>query len=115
MFKKPKYFGSYTGPSYSSYDQDYAMGFSSLEDAKHVFRSFHSGSAYYDEYKRTPEGFYVPWEMRSYARTPATTTEDFMYLYGAEEVDFCRGMYSHQDGSDLRLVWGPRGGVKVDR
>lgn len=114
MNKKPKYFGLYHGPSYGGWESEYVMGFFSLEDAKHTFRQFWNGYSTHDEYRENADGFYVPWDMGKYSATPATTREDFMDLYSVGEAQHC-GTYFMSDSVDVRLTWGPRNGIVVER
>lgn len=115
MSDKPKYFATYHGPSYGSWDEgEYVMGFASLREAKDAFRCFNMGGVTYDEYLRNPQGLHVPWRMGEYSRTPATTRDDFMDLYTVVE-DETPGQYLMTDSLEYRLSWGPRGGMVVEK
>lgn len=107
-----KYFGTYQGPSYMSYHRDFAMGFKSLADAKRAFRSFQSGDVTYDEFRENPSGFYVPWSLGLWVRTPGTTEQDYMDLCVGERRG--EGQYAVSDTIQYRLTLGARGGVVVE-
>lgn len=112
--RKPKYFGFYHGPSYGGWESEFAMGFSSLADAKHAFNAFWLGGATTDEYRMTNFGFHVPWDMATYSATPATSREDYMDLYSVTDTEWL-GMYKMSDDIDYRLTWGTRGGIVVEK
>lgn len=111
---KPKYFGIYSGPSYSSYDAERAMGFSSLKDARHAFQSFHTGGLSYDEYRLNADGCYVPWSMGTYDLTPGASAEDHMDLHVAIPGE-TPGTYDRCEEIECRMMFGERGGIVVER
>lgn len=112
---KPKYFATYHGPSYGTWDaSEYMMGVASLKEAKDLFRQFHQGWVTYDEYLRSPDGLHVPWRMSEYVSTPATTREDRMEVYAVIEDDV-PGRYLMNDDIEYWLTWGPRGGIVVEK
>lgn len=114
MSNKPKYFGVYSGPSYFSYDSEYVMGFASLAQARHAFRSFYNGSVWYDEYRENADGLYVPWSIGRYSLTPGTSCEDLMYLYSAHE-DPTPGTYFKSEEVNRVMTFGARGGIVVEK
>jgi hypothetical protein len=114
MNNKPKYFATYHGPSYGSWDaSEYLMGFPSLKSAKRALRDFQGGYVGYDEYLRNPDGYHVPWRMGEYMHSPATTDQDYMDVYYAIETN-TPGVYSMGEHA-YRLTVGARGGVVVEK
>lgn len=114
MANKPKYFAVYGGPSYLSYDRESVMAFASLKDARHGFQSFYNGGIWHDEYILNPDGYYVPWRLGAYSRTPGTSERDWMDLYVVSE-NSTPGTYIMSEDIECRMMFGERGGIVVEK
>lgn len=114
MAIKPKYFAIYGGPGYMSYDRESVMGFASLKDARRAFQAFYDGSVWHDEYIVNPDGYYVPWKMDTFSLTPGTSRHDWMDLYFVSE-NTTPGTYIMSEDLEVRMVFGERGGIVIEK
>lgn len=109
---KPKYFATYHGPSYYSYDRGRMDGFSSISSARQHMRNRQRGLDYSDEYRENEDGNMVLWNSSRRMDFPATTQSDYMDLF--EAIPNGDGTYGHSE-LGYRLSVGPRGGIVVEK
>lgn len=112
---KLKYMAVYHGPSYFSYDDEYVMGFTSLQQAKDAFLAFQSGGVSYKSMRQNEDGNYIEWEEYVHSLCPGTTEEDYMDVYHAQECSGgLRGTYDKSSDPYYRISLGPRKGAVVE-
>lgn len=108
---KPKYFATYHGPSYGSYDMEFMDAFGTISDAMQAMRNRQMGYDYPEEYRENGDGTMVLWNSTRRMDFPATTESDYMDLFTAIPND--DGSYSVGEFV-CRLTVGPRGGIVVE-
>ena len=110
---KIRYFTQYSGPGYSSFDQEYMEAETSLYGAMVAFRR--KNVMGYDDvttFRENPEGLYVPWCSNRRVNYDGTTSEDYADLLYAVPDE--HGAYILGDWA-YRLTIGPRKGVRVEK
>ena len=110
---KPKYFATYHGPSYYTYDMESMDAFGSLKEAVQAMRNRQMGYDYPEEYRENGDGSMILWNSSRRMDFPATTEFDYMDLFAA--IPNGDGTYGHGDYIDYRLTIGERGGIVVER
>ena len=110
---KVKYLGTYSGPSYYSYDREYAIGFDSLEAARDFFRCAQAGFAWVDEYRENEDSYYVLWSEYKCSEFPGTTDQDTLTL--SHVTHRHKGMVDMHEGASYQITRGPRGGAVLEK
>lgn len=109
---KVKYFATYNGPNYTSYDTEYREGFESVKQAMQAMRNRKYGSDYINEYRENKDGSMVPWSTDCYS-VFFNTNADYMDL--VEAYSQADGTWSYSEDIAYRLTIGERGGIVVER
>ena len=107
-----KYLVQYSGPSYSSWDQEYMDGETSLYAAMVSFRRRNvMGYDDVNTFRENPDGVHVAWELDKRVAFLGATDSDYMDVHYAipENGGYVLGDWAY------RLTFGPRKGVRAER